>query len=117
MPRTALVLALCIAATPLAGCASRANVRAAESAQLIQVGDPFETTRGSVYVLRIQDEYRLIRCVPDGPIAGCWEDVLSVPDSELVWNDWVDVGGMPGVHVSFVSPTQVAVRETSAAAQ
>ena len=79
--------------------------------QLVSFGEPFETSEGQVFVLRIQDEYRVIRCIPDGPIAGCYEDVLSVPDHSVPWNTWLDVGDVPGLRVAFVSPHAIALHQ------
>ena len=78
-------------------------------AQVLAFGEPFETSEGQVFVLRIQDEYRVIRCIPDGPIAGCYEDVLSVSDSSVVWNEWMQVTDVPGLQVAFVAPGSVAL--------
>ena len=67
--------------------------------------------------MRIQDEYRVIRCIPEGPIAGCYEDVLSVPRSGLSYNRWIPVDNCPGLEVAFLSPREVAFRTELGAPQ
>jgi len=105
------VAALTACASPPRGIDGAADGLPADEpvADVVALGEPFETTRGQVFVLRIQDEYRVIRCIPDGPIAGCYEDVFSVADSDLEWSEWMDVTDVPGLRVAFVSPTAVAL--------
>lgn len=79
------------------------------TAEMVNLGQPFDTSTGQIFVLRVQDEFRLIRCIPDGPIAGCYEDVLSVSGDSIAWNAWLDVEQVPGLRVAFVSPSAVAV--------
>lgn len=97
----------------LAGaCASSTNGRhavAEGSAEMVSLGEYFDTDAGQVFVLRVQDEFRLIRCIPEGPIAGCYEDVFAVADDDVRWNTWIDIAAIPGLRVSFVSPTEIAV--------
>jgi hypothetical protein len=80
-----------------------------DRAQLVAFGEPFQTSAGQIFVLKVQDEYRVIRCIPDGPIAGCYEDVLSVSNDKVDWNAWMSVGDVPGLRVAFVSPTAIAL--------
>ncbi len=115
-PALALAAAALLA-TALVGCT--APPRHAESApsnglRLVALGEHIPTSRGNVFVVRVQGEYRLIRCIPSGPIAGCYEDVLSVADADVAWNHWVDVDAVPGLRVAFVSPTDVAFVEEPA---
>jgi len=93
------------------GAADRSSRTPATPATLVALGEHFDTARGRVFVLRIQGEYRVIRCIPDGPgsIAGCFEDVLSVSGDDIRWNTWMDVRDVPGLSVAFVSPTAVAL--------
>ncbi len=100
----AIVLALgaCRAPSPVAA--------PAEGLQTLHLGEHFDTPKGNVFVVRVQDEYRLIRCIPTGPIAGCYEDILSLPSDGLTWNEWVDVEAVPGLSMTFLSPIDVAVR-------
>ena len=78
-------------------------------ATMLSFDESFESARGRVFVLRIQDEFRLIRCIPDGTITGCYEDVLSISGDDVEWNTWMDVTDIPGLRVAFVSPTAVAL--------
>ena len=123
--RLALVLALGLPVSALTGCLSpRPGAQGGgvaggpESApRLVTFGEPYATSEGQVFVLRIQNEYRVIRCVPTGPIAGCYEDVLSVPGHDVRWNEWLEVGDVPGLQVAFISPTArssptITARET-----
>ena len=81
---------------------------------MVSLGEYFETEKGQVFVLRVQDEFRLIRCIPEGPIAGCYEDVYSVSGHDVSWNDWVDVDNVPGLRLAFLSPTAIAVARNGA---
>ncbi len=99
------------AGSEAAAVADRSSRTPAIPATLVALGEHFDTARGRVFVLRIQGEYRVIRCIPDGPgsIAGCFEDVLSVSGDDVRWNTWMDVRDVPGLSVAFVSPTAVAL--------
>jgi hypothetical protein len=68
------------------------------------------TPQGNLFVLRIQDEYRVIRCIEEGPIRGCYEDVFAVSGDALKYNRWMELVSIPGVQVAVVSPTEVAFR-------
>jgi hypothetical protein len=83
--------------------------RGSDRPHLVAFGEPFQTSAGQIFVLRIQDQYRVIRCIPDGPIAGCYEDVLSVSNHDVEWNEWMTVADVPGLKVAFVSPTAIAL--------
>jgi hypothetical protein len=72
--------------------------------------DHYESSLGSLFVISVQGEYRLIRCIPAGPIAGCYEDLLVVPRDEVKWNRWLTVPKIPGLELAIVSPTEVAFR-------
>jgi hypothetical protein len=101
----------------VAGCATPPERAVDEGrASMVRLGEPFDTQRGQIFVLRIQDEFRLIRCIPDGPIAGCYEDVYSVNDQDVAWNSWIDVDRVPGLRLAFVSPTAIAVARDPAVA-
>jgi len=108
MRLTVLTAALC--AVAVAACASPVEraVRRGE-ATLVTKGEHFDTSRGRVFVICAQDEFKLIRCIPEGPIAGCYEDVFTIPLDDVDWSTWVDVKSIPGLRVAFLSPTTVAV--------
>ncbi len=91
-----------------AGCATSSGNGG--SGRVMQLGEQFETPQGRLYVLRVQDEYRVIRSTQEGPIRGFYEDVFSVPADSVKFNRWLDVQGMPGVQMALLSPTQVAFR-------
>ena len=102
------------------GCASSDDgIREGDGVKIYDLGEPFRTRQGTVHVIRVQDEYRLVRCIPDGPIAGCYEDILSVPRAPLSddsvpgprWNQWIDVPTVEGLKIAFVGTGRVAVRE------
>ena len=106
------VVAVVVCGTLAAACASPAPLpppTASGHAEMVSLQQPFETSKGLIFVLKVQDEFRLIRCIPDGPIAGCYEDVLSVSGDAVDWNAWMDVENVPGLRVAFVSPTAVAI--------
>lgn len=120
--RSFLVAALSIAC--LAGCAmNQGQSRAAEGVR--DLGEPFKAVGGEVSVLRAQDEYRFFKCVPGGPIAGCFEDVMVVPRAALsedpndgiLWNQWIDVKEIPGLKVMFLSPNRLVFMDTAPAAK
>jgi hypothetical protein len=122
--RKILVAAALLGAFPLAGCQTTDNreeqvVR--ESAAVRGLGEPFKTPLGDVHFARIQDEYRLIRCIPEttaGALAGCYEDIFSVqrdalsddPSDGVNWNSWIVVTRVPGLEVAFLDPSRVAFR-------
>ncbi len=103
----------------LAACAASGCVgpRPTESAgvrrsDVLTLGDHFDCAFGSLFVIHIQDEYRLIRCVDrgSGAISGCYDDVLVVPTDEVQWNRWIEVPKAQGLDVAIVSPKEVAFR-------
>jgi hypothetical protein len=91
---------------------------------LRNLGEPFKTSRGEVHVIRVQDEYKLLRCISEGPIAGCYDEVLQVPRAALSeddkdgirWNDWIDVPQVPGLKIQFVGPSRIAIRTENGSA-
>lgn len=108
MRLTVLTAALC--ALAVAACASPVERAVAKGeARLVEKGEHFDTSRGRVFLLCAQNEFKLIRCIPDGPIAGCYEDVYAVSMDEVDWSSWVDVSSIPGLRVAFLSPTTLAV--------
>ena len=83
-----------------------------DRADIFSLGDHYQSTAaGSLFVISVQDEYRLIRCIPSGPIAGCYEDVWRLPRDGVRYNRWMGVESVPGLEIAVVSPTQVAYRE------
>ena len=108
MRRPAEILALTLLAAT-AGCAMQ-RAAPAPGMRVLKLGEQCDTPYGKFFALRIQDEYRVIRCIPDGPIAGCYEDVLSVPRGGLSYNRWMDVKGTTGLQVAIISPQEVAFR-------
>ena len=110
--RTLFVLA---AAAALAGCASRERPpeRGYLASGVLPLGDHFDSPQGSLFVISVQDEYKLIRCIPSGPIAGCYEDVFVIPRSAVHYNRWMKVESVPGLELAVVSPTEVAFRVES----
>jgi hypothetical protein len=99
-----------LAASLVAGCASPERQPAPERSNILPLGDHYESSLGSLFVIGVQGEYRLIRCIPAGPIAGCYEDLLVVPREEVKWNRWLTVPNIPGLELTIVSPTEVAFR-------
>lgn len=77
-----------------------------------ELGDHFTTVAGHCKVIRVQDGYRLIRCVTTGRIQGCYEDLLTVPRLDLELMTWRPVEGVDGLELAFITPDQVAVRQT-----
>jgi hypothetical protein len=113
--RGTVATVLALASLTAGACASAPERDVADGrAEMVLLGEPFETESGQLFLLRIQDEYRLIRCIPDGPIAGCYEDVYTVAGHDVDWNAWVDVESVPGLRVAFVSPTAIAVAQDEA---
>lgn len=129
--RSALVLGLALALPALlaTGCAGTRNAPDAPDARGAEVrglGVPYRTVVGDVYFIRVQDEYRLIRCIPTGPIAGYYDDVFRMERGMLTddaasklgvrWNEWVPVPQVPGLEVAFLAPDRIAFREKAVAA-
>lgn len=119
----AAAVALALAAA--GGCGSTGNgIHEGDGVRIYDLGESFKTTQGPVHVIRVQDEYRVVRCIPEGPIAGCYEDILSVPRAPLSddsvpgarWNQWIDVPTVPGLRIAFVGTGRIAVREENGAA-
>lgn len=95
-----------------ADCAKKATLPRVAYAR---VGEAFATPDGSCKVIRVQDELRVIRCSGDGAIQGCYEELLSVADYDMRWNEWMPLASGDGVAVSFLTPTDVIVRVPRAA--
>lgn len=112
---------LCAALLTLTACASGQKPPVNGGAAVRGLGEPYRTTQGEVYLIRVQDEYRLIRCIPTGPIAGCYQDVFKVSreaitdqsksDAPYRWNQWIPVADMPGVQIMFLAPDRIALKE------
>ena len=83
-----------------------------ERSDVLPLGDHYECAFGSLFVIHVQDEYRLIRCVSgtSGTISGCYDDVLAVPTDDVRWNRWIDVPNARGLELAIVSPAEVAFR-------
>lgn len=93
-------------------------------AEVRKLGERYRFSRGDVYLIRVQDEYRLIRCTnptATGTLAGCYEDVFQLPRDKLTdqtgaegrirWNTWVPVPQMPGLQIMFLGPDKIALQE------
>jgi hypothetical protein len=112
----AVLSSAALAALIVAGCAtpsSSGNSGAApaiERSSVLALGDHYESSLGSLFVIRVQDEFRLIRCIPAGPIAGCYEDLLVIPLEQVKYNRWLTVEKLPGLEVAIVAPKEVAFR-------
>lgn len=92
-----------------AGCQTPQEPGVSQS-KVLSLGDHYESSLGSLFVLSVQNEYRLIRCIPAGPIAGCYEDLFVLPRDEVKFNRWLPVMKVPGLEIAVVTPTQVAFR-------
>lgn len=117
--------ALAFAAAAAGGCSTSYNgIREGDGVRIYDLGESFATREGPVHVIRVQDEYRLVRCIPEGPIAGCYEDILSVPRAPLSddsvagprWNQWIEVPTVPGLKIAFVGTGRIAVRQENGSA-
>lgn len=119
------VLTLAASALALAACASGPPSNG-NAVAVRQLGESYKSAQGDVLMIRVQDEYQLIQCVPEGPIAGCFKDVFKMPRDQITddatakdavrWNEWIDVPHMPGLQVSFLGPDRIALRELHVAA-
>ena len=76
-----------------------------------ELGEYFDTADGHCKVIRVQDDYRLIRCVTAGRIQGCFEDLLTVPRLDLELMTWREVDALDGLEVAFLTPDRVAIRQ------
>jgi hypothetical protein len=109
-----------------AACVSQHS--APPGAAVRSLGESFKTTHGEVFLMRVQDEYVLIRCIPEGPIAGCYENVYRIQRDAITddatstgaervrWNQWVPVKDVPGLEIMFLDPGHIALRELPVAA-
>jgi hypothetical protein len=111
VPKRPCVALLALAAASLTACASGARGGPDPAPYEVRgLGEPYTTPAGEVFLIRVQDEYRLIRCIPTGPIAGCYEDVLALPRGGVPWNEWMPVDTVAGLHLAFLSPDVIALR-------
>jgi hypothetical protein len=111
----ALTAALALGLTACGSSGPHGN--SGEPYKIMHLGEHFETPEGNVFVIRVQDDFKLIRCIPEGPIAGCYEDLLSVPEHGLAYGEWVSVQSVPGLRLAFLSPLELAVRMEDGSAQ
>lgn len=117
------VSALVAAAALLPACASQEQALVSQGAQVLSLGEPYRSAKGDVFVLRIQDEYKVRICMEqEGPIQGCFEDVYTIARNDLTddpnvaagtkkvrWNQWIDLHQqVPGLHLMFLAPERVA---------
>lgn len=75
-----------------------------------KLGESFATPEGACKVIKVQDDFRVVRCVGDGSIQGCYEELLSVTDYDVRWNEPLPLEVGEGVTLSFLTPTDVVVR-------
>jgi hypothetical protein len=100
-----------LAALTVAGCASElADDGAAHISEVLPLGAQYESPVGSLIVISVQDEYRLIRAVAVGQIGRSYEDLFSVPRDAVKFNRWMPVDRAPGLELAIVSPSEVAFR-------
>lgn len=116
-----------VAALFLAACAGMdGGARPAPTGAAVRgLGETYRSSHGDVHLARIQDEYKLIRCIPTGPIAGWYQDVFKVSRDAITdetrgeapyrWNQWIPVRDMPGLELMFLAPDRIAFREVTAA--
>lgn len=132
MPRLRLAVPLAwslLAGSALAaGCATSDPMPPASpsGAAVRKLGQSFRTRHGDVTLIRVQDEYHLLRSSPTGAIGGMYEDVFTIArdaitddastSSGVRWNHWVPVPLVPGLDIMFLSPEWIALREQIAAA-
>ena len=110
MNRTLAVVAV-IAASCVAGCASAAPEDGdGRISDVLGLGALYDSPAGSVFVIDVQGEYRLIRCVSAGPIARGYEDLYVVPRDQVKFNRWMNIEKAPGLELAIVSPREVAFR-------
>ena len=118
--RTWCVTAALAVAAAAGACASQnEGIEETEHVRIYDLGESFTTTAGPIHLLRVQDEYRLVRCTTEGDIEGCYEDILSIRRDQLSdesvqgprWNDWIEVPAVPGLHIALVGSGRVAVRQ------
>lgn len=112
MHRVLSLLAIAGVVLGLGACASAGPSDATqhETSEVLHLGDHYESPVGNLFVIRVQDEYKLIRCTSEGAIAGCYEDVLSLSRDQVSFNRWVKVQSVPGLEMAVVSATEVAFR-------
>ena len=121
MKISSLAALLLVLAVGLAGCAS-VEPAAPEGAELLEpgvdgdqaytikrLGESFPTEVGGCVMILVQDEYRMIRCIDEGPIAGCFDPIYTVAQHEVDWSEWVDVVKAPGLRLAFLSPVEYAL--------
>lgn len=125
--RPARLLSCSLVVLLAAACATPADAPVPPAGAAVRkLGEPYRTSNGEVYLIRVQDEYRLIRCIPSGPIAGCYEDVFKISRDSITddtasegrvrWNQWMTVPSVSGLEIMFLAPDRIALREVVAAA-
>ena len=110
MRRALAVLAVAVALCA-AGCESSPPADGAgQVSEVMPLGDQYDSPVGCLFVISVQDEYRLIRSVSSGPISHGYEDLFSVPRDRVKFNRWMRVDKAPGLEFAIVSPREVAFR-------
>ena len=71
---------------------------------MLELDEYFPTEIGNIKVIRVQDEFRVIRCIQDGPFHGCFVDILTVPRNDLALASWLDVEAVAGLKIAFLTP-------------
>ena len=112
--RHATATALILAAGAFLGACASARPRSSRipenSYTIKKVGEHFETADGRLKLIRVQDEFKLLRCVDGGPIEGCYVDVFTLPRDQLGTTTWIPISEQPGLRLAFLSPEEIAVR-------
>jgi len=107
----ALVVLATLAALTVAGCESGPFPEGGgRISDVYPLGDEYASPVGNLFVISVQDEYRLIRAVSSGAISRGYEDLFSVPRDNVKFNRWMRVEKAPGLELAIVSPTEVAFR-------
>ncbi len=109
--KRALVVVAALAALPLAACESASSAGGGERvSDVISLGQQYESPVGTIFVIDVQNEYRLLRAVASGAIARGYEDLFVIPQDDVKFNRWMPVAKAPGLELAIVSPTEVAFR-------
>jgi hypothetical protein len=110
MHRALVVLATLAALAPAACESSPFPEGGGRVSDVYPLGDEYASPVGNLFVISVQDEYRLIRSVSSGPISRGYEDLFSVSRDHVKFNRWMPVERAPGLELAIVSPTEVAFR-------
>ncbi len=102
----ALLLAGCAAPAPQR--AASADLPAAPTVTVRGLGEHFDTVNGPAKLIRVHDEFRLILCVQDGPITGCYADLGHLP-RDAALTTWFEMESAPGLKLAMITPERVAV--------